>query len=100
MAVKSNKIKSNKIRNSAKGKDCTLRLIGVCNFDSETTVLAHVGYDGGMATKCGDNMAVFACSDCHTEIDKTGREEYAADKLRAIEETQQDHIDSNLLRFG
>ncbi|CAK1923863.1 DUF1364 domain-containing protein [Vibrio crassostreae] len=94
------KVESTKIRNSAKGQDCTLRLVGVCNFNSETTILAHVGYGGGWATKCGDNMAVYACSDCHSEIDRKGRGEYADDKLRAVEETQQVLIDKDLLRFG
>ena len=37
------KVVSKKIRNSARGQDCALRIPGVCNFNPETTVLAHVG---------------------------------------------------------
>lgn len=94
------KVESKKIRNSARGQDCTLRLVGVCNFNAETTVLAHVGFAGGWATKCGDNIAVFSCSCCHAEIDGNGRDAYASDKLRALEETQQVLIDKGLLVFS
>ena len=54
------KVVSKKIRNSARGQDCTLRIPGVCNFNPETTVLAHVGKDRGMSIKCHDTMAVYA----------------------------------------
>lgn len=91
------KVESNKLRNSARGQDCTLRLVGVCNFNRETTVLAHIGFDSGWAIKCNDSMAVFACSDCHAEIDSKGRKEYADDKLRALEETQQIWLDQGLM---
>lgn len=94
------KVVSKKIRNSARGQECTLRLIGICNFDPSTTVLAHIGWDSGVATKCGDNMAVFACSNCHAEIDSKARSAYADDKLRAVEETQQVWIDAGLMIVG
>lgn len=89
--------RSKKIMKSAKGEDCTLRLVGICNFNPETTVAAHVGVRRGMAIKCGDNMVVYACSSCHTAIDSAGREEYAADKIRALEETQEKLIEKGLL---
>ena len=82
---------------SAKGEDCTLRLIGICNFNPETTVAAHIGISGGMALKCGDNMVVYACSDCHSEIDSKGRQAHAYDKLRALEETQQRLINKGIM---
>ena len=81
-------IRSNKIRNSARGQDCTLRLVGVCNFNDETTVLAHIGVNRGMALKCDDTFAVYACSSCHSEIDGPYRFNFDSDKLRALEETQ------------
>lgn len=89
--------RSKKIMKSAKGEDCTLRLVGICNFNPETTIAAHVGVRRGMAIKCGDNMVAYACSSCHAAIDSAGREEYAADKLRAIEETQEKLIEKGLL---
>ena len=89
--------RSKKILNSARGEDCALRLIGICNFNPETTVAAHVGYRRGMAIKCGDNMVVYACSNCHQAIDSAGREDYAADKVRALEETQEKLIEKGLM---
>lgn len=62
-------MKSNKIRKSAKGRDCQVRLDFICNFDPATTVLAHVGKGGGMGAKALDIHATFACSACHDEMD-------------------------------
>lgn len=95
--------RSKKLKDSAKGKDCTLRLIGTCNGNSETTVLCHVGRRRGTAIKSGDNMAIYACSSCHDAID--GRVSYNSlanpnlheDILRAIEETQEQFIDEGLM---
>lgn len=47
-----------------------MRLPGVCNFNPETTVLAHVGKGSGMGQKCDDIHATFACSACHMEVDR------------------------------
>lgn len=91
------KTKSNKLRSSAKGQDCTLRLVGICNFNPETTVLCHVGVNSGVGTKSGDNMAVFGCSSCHSELDSCARHSYAADVVRALGETQQAWIDNGLM---
>lgn len=96
-------IKSKKLRNSAKGRDCELRLIGTCNGNNETTALAHIGHDIGTSIKCNDTMAVFACSSCHDVID--GRVSYDGiansnieeDKLRALEATQSHWISEGLL---
>lgn len=79
--------RSKKIMNSAKGEDCTLRLVGICNFNPETTVAAHVGRVRGVGIKCSDICVVYACSECHREIDSHGRAEYADDVNRAWEET-------------
>ena len=90
-----------KIRDSARGEDCSLRL-DECNGNNETTVLAHIGRDRGMAIKCGDHFAVYACSSCHDVIDGrvisllTG-DEIETEKLRALEETQGKLINKGLL---
>jgi Protein of unknown function (DUF1364) len=62
------------LREFAKGKDCLVRIPGVCNFDPETTVLAHIRRGGiaGMSQKPTDLCAVFACSHCHDAIDRRG----------------------------
>lgn len=85
------RIVSKKLRDSARGQDCTLRIPGVCNFNPETTVLAHLpcGHKG-MGMKSPDNMAVFACSCCHDRLDfrVKGGDIDARDLLRALAETQ------------
>lgn len=61
---------SKKLRALAEGQDCTLRLAGVCNYDTETTVLAHLPDESnGMGRKPDDISACFACSSCHDYID-------------------------------
>lgn len=67
-----------KLRESARGQDCHLRLPGICNHDPETTVLAHIrrGFISGTALKPVDSAGVFACDACHSAID--GRVKYSA----------------------
>lgn len=63
---------ASKIRKSARGKDCMVRLPGICNFNPETTVAAHIRIAGtcGMGMKPSDLLTVRACSSCHDEIDR------------------------------
>jgi hypothetical protein len=91
--------KQNKITKSARGEDCTL-LLGNCS-SNETVVLCHIGKNRGMACKCGDHFAVYACSNCHDIIDgrklfSFGAGELAEIKLIALERTQQKLIDKGL----
>jgi hypothetical protein len=63
-----------KITESARGEDCTVRLPGVCNFNPETVVFAHLngvrfGHGVGKKTKWG----AYACSACHDELDRRTR---------------------------
>jgi hypothetical protein len=48
--------------------DCMVRIPGVCNFNPETTVLAHLG-GGGMGAKRHDIHGAWCCSDCHDALD-------------------------------
>ena len=59
-----------KISLSARGEDCTLRIPGVCNWDTESTILAHLrrGWNCGTGMKPHDDDAVYACSACHDAI--------------------------------
>lgn len=64
-------IKSKKLRDSARGEDCTLQITGICNFNPETTVLNHLpseiaGY------KSTDISSAYGCSSCHSAIDSRG----------------------------
>jgi hypothetical protein len=64
-------MKQTKKQRSARGQDCTLQIPNVCNFNRETTVLAHVG--SGSAKRRDDDQAVYACSDCHDAIDRRSK---------------------------
>lgn len=62
---------STRIRKSAKGKDCLLRLPGVCNHNPETVVAAHIRIAGlcGIGLKPSDLLTVRACDSCHGVMD-------------------------------
>lgn len=63
-------MKSNAIRQSAKGEQCTLNIAGVCNYNPETVVLCHFPFEThGIARKSPDISAGYGCSDCHNAID-------------------------------
>lgn len=63
-------MKSNAIRQSAKGEQCTLNIAGVCNYNPETVVLCHFpSEEHGIAKKSDDMCAGYGCSDCHDAID-------------------------------
>jgi hypothetical protein len=48
-----------------------IRIPGVCNFNAETTVLAHYrhGGTGGMGLKPPDLLGAWSCSSCHDVVD-------------------------------
>lgn len=63
--------RNKKIRDAARGEECTIDGPS-CNNDPETTVFAHFneGWAGkGMSQKADDCAGVFACSDCHDWLD-------------------------------
>ncbi|MBO2578150.1 DUF1364 family protein [Shewanella algae] len=96
--------RSKKITDSANGQDCTLRLPGICNHDPQTVVFAHIGRRRGIGIKCADYFGVYACDACHSEIDRRTRimdtEHLEAEKLRALEETQERLFEAGLIQIG
>lgn len=63
-------IKSKKIREAAKGQQCTFNIAGVCNYNPETVVFCHLPSEtGGMALKSSDLCGAFGCSACHDVVD-------------------------------
>jgi hypothetical protein len=93
------RIISKKLRASARGKDCTLRIPSVCSFNPEQTILAHLpcGHKGA-GMKGPDIIAVFACAHCHSFIDGPRRHELTGmDYLRALAETQMQWVESGLI---
>lgn len=64
-------IRAQSIRDAARGQRCTIRFVGICDDDPETTVLAHLHDESfGRGQKADDTSAVFACHACHTALDQ------------------------------
>ena len=62
-----------------------VRLPGICNFNSETVVLAHIRLAGvsGIGMKSPDLLGAWCCSNCHAEIDgQTHKSGLSRDELR------------------
>ena len=95
-----------KIRKAAKGQECTVRLPGICNWNPETTVFAHLG-GAGMGAKyerSGMEWGAFCCSSCHDEIDRRTRIMDINDAhrmhLEGMVRTQEILVDMGLIKCG
>lgn len=65
-------IRSKKVRDSAKGAECSLRLPSICQGGTETTVWAHLNgsaFGKGAGVKAHDIFGFPACLSCHTAYD-------------------------------
>jgi hypothetical protein len=60
-----------KLRALAQGRECLVRIFGVCNGNPETTVLCHFRMAGisGFGYKSPDLIAAWLCSACHAHVD-------------------------------
>ena len=97
------KIINSRIRKSAKGEVCALRLSG-CNHDTETTVYAHAPtVDKGMGIKSPDWFGAYACSNCHDAVDgRAGADKQKQSQYRwlpAVYETQKKLIAKGILKW-
>lgn len=72
-----------KLRKAAQGADCRLLLPGVCNYNPETTVLAHRDR-AGMGYKQHDIHALNMCSCCHDVFDGRVNSEWSGEELLAL----------------
>ncbi|WP_416398100.1 nuclease domain-containing protein [Allohahella sp. A8] len=98
------RIQSKALRDSARGETCTLAIVGACQGNTETVVLAHLPDEShGMSRKSDDIAACFACADCHDVIDGrrhwpgTERNEESWYKARAMVRTWRRWIDMGLV---
>lgn len=59
------------LRKLARGEPCEIRIPGICNGNSETTVLCHYRLIGvsGMGMKSPDMLGAHGCSSCHAYVD-------------------------------
>lgn len=92
------------LRKSAQGRDCQVRIPVVCNYNSETVVLAHVG-KSHMGGKCSDLIAAFACSACHDVLDGRVKTELSKAELslmarEGVERTQLIWLKEGLIKIG
>jgi len=73
------------LRKLANGKECQVRIPNVCNFDSSTTVLAHLRMAGvtGIGLKSADILGAWACDCCHAAIDRRTHKDLDRDYVRA-----------------
>lgn len=73
-----------KLRNLARGQECMLRIPGVCNFNTETTVLAHIRLGTGLSQKPPDTCGVWACSSCHDVIDGRTKTRFSGEEIDSL----------------
>ena len=72
-----------KIRKSARGQECRIRIPGVCNWNPETVVLCHLN-GAGMGIKKNDMEASYGCSSCHDAIDSRVKCDFSMDSLKLM----------------
>lgn len=90
-----------KLRQSARGQSCTLNLPS-CNHDPDTTVLAHLSsVVKGVGNKGDDWHAVFACSNCHYDLDNHVWNDFHTLEAvtRGIQRTQAKWVEMGLMSF-
>ncbi len=72
-----------KIRKSARGEACQIRIPSVCNGNPETTVFCHLG-GAGMALKSSDLHGAYGCSSCHSAVDGHIKTGFSRDELKLM----------------
>ena len=106
MIAKDNPVRSKKLRDSARGQECALRIPGVCSGDTETTVLCHLPFGGrGVGIKASDDFAVYGCHRCHSALDgralpPVSQAELYECVIRAIAETHAVWRQEGLVKYG
>lgn len=61
-----------KITESARGEECTVRIIGVCTGDSAKTIWSHARWGAagrGRSIKAPDICGAYCCTDCDAVYD-------------------------------
>lgn len=79
--------KQTKLTKAARGRDCQIRVPGICNGDSNTTILAHFRMAGtrcGTGLKPNDLQGAWSCSACHDAVDARAKTEFSRDELRVM----------------
>jgi hypothetical protein len=91
------KIVSKKIRLSANGESCSLRVSPHC--EDSTVVFCHLNSNyRGVGLKSPDLFGVYGCHQCHALLDANKVE--AIDQLRALQETQMKLAEKQLIKVA
>lgn len=74
------------LRKATRGRECTIRIPGVCNFNPESSVLTHYRLGGlcGTGIKPSDLVAAIGCDCCHAAVDGRLRTEFTHEELRLM----------------
>lgn len=90
-----------KLRALAQGRDCQARLVGICNGNQETTVLAHFRMSGlsGFGTKSPDFIGAWLCSGCHAWVDTHKDTQTQLDFAKAVFRTQATLIEEKEVKW-
>lgn len=97
--------KQDKYTKAARGRDCMVRIAGICNHNPETVVLAHYRLAGtcGMGIKPNNLQGAWACSACHDAIDgRTGASairDYRIDHAEGVFRTIDTLISEGILKL-
>ncbi len=77
------------LREYARDQECLVAIPGICNFNRETTILAHPNFRSvfmcGMGQKPPDWAGAHSCSSCHDVIDgRVTQEDYTDDEIEIM----------------
>lgn len=84
----------------ARGMECQIRLVDICNRDNETTVPCHLRQAGltGLGYIAESIFVAWGCSACHAYVDShPGDVSIQNDFMRGIFRTQQCLLDDGVI---
>ena len=74
------------LRDQARGRECQIRVPGLCNGNPETVVGCHYRLIGlsGIGLKAHDLFIAWGCSDCHRAVDTGHSANWTSHELRLM----------------
>lgn len=78
------------LRKEAEGRECQIRIAGVCNHNSKTVVLCHFRLIdiSGLGLKSPDWLGAWGCSACHALVDSCKDDDVQIDFAKGVFRTQ------------
>ena len=76
-----------KITDAAKGKRCTMRLPGICNYDNSTSIWSHINsirWGAGRGHKAPDIIGLITCNKCADILDRRVKTEFERDYVMQL----------------